>query len=123
MKFLLDVHISTRIASALTDDGHDVVRAALAFPTALDIEVLAIAVSEQRILVTEDSDFSDLIFVHEHAAPTSLIYIRCSAKDQPAMAERVIEILGDARLQGHIVVLTPTSARYRALPNIADDLG
>ena len=39
------------------------------------------------------------------------------------MAERVIEILGDARLQGHIVVLTPSSARYRALPNIADDLG
>ncbi|HEX9965005.1 MAG TPA: DUF5615 family PIN-like protein [Allosphingosinicella sp.] len=62
MRFLLDVHIANAIARALEAEGHDVVRAAVAHATWSDPDLLTLAVREDRIIVTEDSDFSDLIY-------------------------------------------------------------
>ena len=43
--------------------GHDVLSALEAAPGATDDELLALALAEQRILVTEDKDFGELVFV------------------------------------------------------------
>jgi predicted nuclease of predicted toxin-antitoxin system len=121
LRFLLDVHISTRIARTLHDAGHDVVRAALLDPTAPDRELLALAVAEQRVVVTQDSDYSDLIFAWGCPPPLGIIYIRCSPAEQPGIAERVMETIAAARLEGHIAVVTPATTRYRLLPKVAND--
>ena len=116
MRFLLDVHISTGIARALEDAGHEVVRAALVYPRWSDAALLGLAVEKDWIMVTEDSDFTDLIYANGHPAPRSLIYIRCEPEEQRAMAGRVLEILDDERLPGHIVVITAGHAQFRAFP-------
>jgi predicted nuclease of predicted toxin-antitoxin system len=121
LRFLLDVHISTRIAQALSNAGHDVTRAAMLDPTAADSELLALAVAEQRVIVTQDSDYSELIFAKGHSAPPALIYIRCPPADQPEMALRVLETINASQLGGHIAVQTPTTTRYRAFPKAAND--
>ena len=117
MRFLLDVHISTRIARALVDAGHDVVRAAIAFPTASDAHLIGIAQNEDRIIVTEDSDFTRLVFTGASPPPSGLIFIRCAPEDQGDMASRVLEVLEMPAMFGHVATLTKDSVRFRALPD------
>jgi len=116
LRFLLDVHIGLRFAQALTDAGHDVLRAALVCSTASDIEHIERARAEDRILISEDSDFSDLIFAHGHVAPPSLIYIRCEPFEQGAIAQSLLEVIEDDRLAGHVAVVTTGQVRFRRFP-------
>jgi predicted nuclease of predicted toxin-antitoxin system len=64
MKFLLDVCVSSR---ALTDfllaDGHDVLAAYAIDPRADDAHLMQLAVQDDRVLITEDKDFGELMFV------------------------------------------------------------
>lgn len=59
--FLADECFSVPLVRALRGAGYDIVRSADAAPGASDEEVLALAVSQTRILVTEDNDFGDLV--------------------------------------------------------------
>ena len=120
MRFLLDVHIANAIARALEAEGHDVVRAAVAHATWSDPDLLTLAVREDRIIVTEDSDFSDLIYAVGMPPPPAIIYIRCEPEMQPAMVGRVIDTLASGRLNRHMAVIRPSSSRYRPLPRESD---
>jgi predicted nuclease of predicted toxin-antitoxin system len=63
MKFLLDESVETRIAVFLTEQGHEATRIGRDYPPSLsDQEVLALARHEQRILITNDKDFGELVF-------------------------------------------------------------
>jgi predicted nuclease of predicted toxin-antitoxin system len=116
LRFLLDVHIANAIARALESEGHDVLRAALHHADSTDAALLALAVRDERIIITEDSDFSDLIYAFAMSAPPAIIYIRCEPEVQPAMAGRVLDTLASNRLNGHIAVIRASSTRYRPLP-------
>ena len=64
MKFLLDVCVSSRsLQGFLTGRGHDVLSAVAVDPRAGDERLLALALQDERVLVTEDKDFGELIFV------------------------------------------------------------
>jgi len=64
MKFLLDVCVSSRSLEAfLVGQGHDVLSAMTIDPRASDDRLLALALEDQRVLVTEDKDFGELVFV------------------------------------------------------------
>lgn len=63
MKFLLDENADFPLGHFLKGLGHDVTAIAHDYPAALkDSQVLAIALREQRILITNDLDFGELIF-------------------------------------------------------------
>lgn len=64
MKFLVDRCAGHRLAEWLRDRGHDVREATEATPDPGDQALLRWAVSEQRILVTIDTDFGLLVFQH-----------------------------------------------------------
>jgi predicted nuclease of predicted toxin-antitoxin system len=64
VKFLLDVCVSSRSLQAyLAGQGHDVLSALAVDPRASDERLLAIALQDDRVLLTEDRDFGELIFV------------------------------------------------------------
>ena len=64
MRYLLDVCSSSKSLTAFLNDlGHDVVSVVAIDPRAIDSEILEIALREDRILVTEDKDFGELVFV------------------------------------------------------------
>jgi predicted nuclease of predicted toxin-antitoxin system len=70
MKFLLDENTEFRVGVFLEEQGHDVTAIAHDYPASIsDREVLAIAFSERRILLTSVHDFGELIFKNklEHA--------------------------------------------------------
>jgi predicted nuclease of predicted toxin-antitoxin system len=63
MKFLVDESSDARIRDYLNSRCHDATSIAVDHQCALpDEEVLAIAVKEQRILITNDRDVGELIF-------------------------------------------------------------
>lgn len=66
MKFLLDQSAEARIAIFLKSLGHDATRVARDYPAGLpDDQVLSLAVSDDRVLITNDRDFGELIFKHK----------------------------------------------------------
>ena len=67
MKFLVDRCAGHRLAEWLRQAGHGVVEVRERYPGPGDQAVLAWAVSEERILVTIDTDFGELIFAHSLA--------------------------------------------------------
>ncbi len=123
MRFLLDVHIATSIARVLTDSGHDVVRASDRYADWSDVLLLDLAVREDRVMITEDRDFSDLIYRDGAAPPPAILYLRFDPTSQPRMAERVLLVLENTIIDGHMVVIQRTSVRSRPLPGESNDNG
>ena len=62
----------------LIESGHDVLSAAERDPRATDEALLALAYEEQRVLVTEDKDFGELVFVRRLPHPCITAWSRCS---------------------------------------------
>jgi predicted nuclease of predicted toxin-antitoxin system len=63
MKLLADVHISPRTVTFLRGLGHDVVRVGPDYlrSTASDADIVAAAITDERIIVTQDVDFSAIV--------------------------------------------------------------
>jgi len=66
-RFRLDQSAEAHIGVFLVSIGLDATRVGRDYPPGLpDEEVLATAVAERRILITNDRDFGDLIFRQHH---------------------------------------------------------
>lgn len=66
MRYLLDESADYRLASRLTELGHYVSAVAREYPRALpERDVLALALRERRVLITNDLDFGSLIIRDE----------------------------------------------------------
>jgi predicted nuclease of predicted toxin-antitoxin system len=66
MKFLLDVCVSSHTLQAfLAAQGHDVLSAVAIDPKASDERLMAAGLEDERVLITEDKDFGELIFVRK----------------------------------------------------------
>ena len=69
MRFLADEGVDAAIVSAIRSDGHDVRWMAEELEGSTDDVVLDTAVTDARILITEDKDFGELVFrqrLHHH---------------------------------------------------------
>ena len=81
MTFLLDESADFPLAKVLTDLNHDVTTIARDYPHALkDREVLAIAQREERVLLTNDRDFGELIF-RQQLPHSGVILFRLGSED------------------------------------------
>ena len=123
MRFLCDANIGSLIARALIDRGHDVARAIHVVPDADDTIVLAHAVAEQRILVTCDSDFGDLIFGRGAIVPPAVIYIRFEPPDVADIVPRLLRILDFDELRGHMTVIGEIRDRRAPFSTSSNDNG
>lgn len=115
MKFLLDESADSRLASYLTNRGHDVTIIARDYPQALsDQEVLSIAQHEGRILIANDRDFGELIF-RQCLPHSGVILFRLRTTALTAKLSRLEHVLThySDRLNNFIVV---TDHRVRVRP-------
>ena len=115
MRFLLDVCASSRsLETALTDLGHDVVSARDRDPGAADDALLALAYEEKRVLVTEDKDFGELVFVRRQPHPCIVRFGEMRVVEKVAAMRELIERRADAMREGAIVVVTAGRVRIRS---------
>ena len=97
----------------LTDAGHDVVSALQRDPRAADEEVLATATAERRILVTEDKDFGELVFVRGLAHPCIIRFVDMPVAEKVAAMRELIEHHADAMREATLIVVTQNRIRIR----------
>jgi predicted nuclease of predicted toxin-antitoxin system len=94
-----------------------VARLGLNLRRASDAVVLTTAVRQQRILVTLDTDFGTLVFLHQRKAPPAVVLIRLTP---PQLAERlnaVADAVGALTEPGGVfVVIDAQGVRIRPLP-------
>ena len=112
MRFLLDVCVSSRsLQSFLVGRHHDVVSVVSIDPTASDKRLLALALEEDRVLVTEDKDFGELVFVGRLPHGPIIRLVGLSVDQQvDAMAEMLERYLADL---AEPVIVTATRSRIR----------
>lgn len=115
MKFLLDESADSRLASYLTDLGHDVTVIARDYPHALsDQEVLAIAQAEGRILIANDRDFGELIF-RQNLPHSGVILFRLRTTALSAKLSRLEYVLAHyADRLNEFIVVTDQRVRVRS---------
>ncbi|MGC9332619.1 MAG: DUF5615 family PIN-like protein [Anaerolineae bacterium] len=118
MKFLLDQDVYAATARFLLDLGHDVVLvASIGLSRAQDQEILRVAQEQNRVLVTRDRDFGNLVFVRELGA--GVIYLRVLPSTLNAVQaelERVLSLHTETELAQSFVVVEPGGHRIRRLP-------
>ena len=114
MRFLLDVcAASRRMQDALAAQGHDVLSALERNPRATDEELLALAMEEGRILVTEDKDFGELVFVRRLPHPCIVRFVEMTAAEKVTAMRELIEQHPDLMSEGALIVVTRTRVRIR----------
>jgi Domain of unknown function (DUF5615) len=97
--------------------GHDVAVVAEHHRGAADDRVLALALQEGRVLLTEDTDFGELVFSRGNRS-IGVILFRFPARARVDLAGSVVtfvELVGE-RLVGAFAVLEPGRARLRPMP-------
>ena len=59
--FLVDMGVSNRLESFLADQGYDVKAVRSLDPRMPDLEIIRLAGAEQRMVITMDKDFGELV--------------------------------------------------------------
>lgn len=115
MKFLLDVCAASRaMHAALVRWGHDVASALETAPQADDEAILDWARAEQRILVTEDKDFGELVFVRRLPHSCIIRIVDMRVQDKVAAMQDLIEGYSDSLRDGMLIVVTENRVRIRS---------
>jgi predicted nuclease of predicted toxin-antitoxin system len=117
MKFLLDQDVYASTLRFLRDLGHEVIPVAeIGLSQAGDEELLRIAQEQNRIFVTRDRDFGNLVFVK--ALGAGVLYLRMLPSTQNAVhseLKRVLETYTERELAVAFIVIEPGGYRIRRL--------
>lgn len=119
MRFVADVGISVSTAEILTERGHDVFHLSEHSLHRLpDDEILLLARRDERVVLTFDLDFGDLLAAGAHPLP-SVILFRLHDQTPPSVNPRLLALLAEREedlLAGALVIVEDNRYRLRRLP-------
>ena len=120
MRLLADVHISPRTVRFLRGLGHDVVRVGREYlrSTASDAEIVAAAIADGRIIVTQDLDFSAIVALSGLVRPSIVLLRLVTAKIETVndVLERALPMIESDLAAGALVTVEEKQVRVRRLP-------
>jgi predicted nuclease of predicted toxin-antitoxin system len=129
LALLADENLARPVTRALRQLGYDVVHMADQLPGAADLDVLAFARSQGRVLITHDADHGTLIFRDGCLPSPAVIYLRSVPRDHAITADHIVKALGAAGgPSAFLTVGRRGGVRTRpfpgaASPALADDAG
>ncbi len=97
----------------LSDLGHDVLSGLERDPRASDDALLALANDEERVLITEDKDFGELVFVRRLPHPCIVRLVDMPIAEKVTAVRELIERHADAMRENALIVVTRTRVRVR----------
>jgi predicted nuclease of predicted toxin-antitoxin system len=113
MKLLLDTCVWGGALPVLEAEGHDVVWSGQWPHDPGDEEILSIAHSQQRVLVTLDKDFGELAIVRKTPHSGIIRLVDISAKQQATTMLLIIHRYADDLRRGAIITVDTKRARIR----------
>ena len=120
MRLLLDANLSPTIGTGLDAAGHEVVHVGdIGLLHASDAEIMEYASTDDRIIVTADSDFAAMLAVAGAKGP-SVVQLRGVAEMKPEthlqlLVENLPTVVEDLQA-GAVVSLSPSRLAVRHLP-------
>jgi predicted nuclease of predicted toxin-antitoxin system len=125
VRFLVDNAISPAVSDALLRSGHDAVHVRdVGLQGAADLELFHRATTENRTIISADTDFGALLALTRDQKPSVIIFRRGVDRRPTRQVElllRNLEIIEPALRDGAIVVLEDTRIRVRYLPIVGDN--
>ena len=116
MTFLADEKFPRPAVDALRKAGRDVLSIAKECPGISDEEVGALCALQQRILLTFDKDFGELVFRRGLSAGSGVVLFRFTPESPEAAAELASGLVeSKADLSGSFCVVTSDRIRVRPL--------
>lgn len=118
MLFLANENIPFRCIQLLRHEGFDIAAIIEDTPGAKDFDILERAARENRILLTFDRDYGDLIFRKRLPAPLGVIYLRFDPLTPEEPAAQLKNLLSQPGLviEGKFTVFERKRVRQRSLP-------
>jgi uncharacterized protein (DUF433 family)/predicted nuclease of predicted toxin-antitoxin system len=119
VRFLADESCDFAVVRALRQEGHDVIAIAEISRRAEDMDVIRMSLEQDRILLTEDKDFGQLVFAHraESAGVLLIRYPTASRKDLHIAVRDFVKSRGDS-LKNRFAVMRPGRIRIVQKPKL-----
>lgn len=119
MRLLADENVPLPSVDALHAAGHDVASVSRDDPGAPDTQVLARAAGEDRLIITFDRDFGELVFARNASGKPGIVLLRFVPRSPTEAADLLVELLGrtDLALVGFFTVVDRDHVRQRRLPS------
>ena len=115
MQFMVDESTGMSVVSYLRSQGYDVLAVAEDMPQADDADILAQATSEERILITNDKDFGEIIFrTGQTHAGVLLLRLRDEGTANRVRVVKTVLEQHAGRLAGCFIVATESGVRIRS---------
>lgn len=116
MRFLANENFPAAAVAALRASGHDIVWVRETAPGARNMEVLAWAAREERILLTFDKDFGDLARASALPCACGVVLFRIPLPDPARIGQRLAMRVNERDdWPGHFSVIEPGRTRMRPL--------
>jgi predicted nuclease of predicted toxin-antitoxin system len=119
-RYLANENFPLGAAQALRAHGDDVLHAAETLAGEPDPVILQTAIDQDRVLLTFDHDFGELVFRHQHPPAPGIVLFRLHQLP-PDMLIAALETFFAAKpaLRGSFTVVSPGQYRQTALPAAA----
>jgi predicted nuclease of predicted toxin-antitoxin system len=120
VRLLVDNAVSPRVAEGLRALGHDAVHVRdVDLQAATDEVIFRYAAEENRIVISEDSDFGTLLALRGDVGPSVILFRHMPDRRSEALLAVLaanLGAIGRALEAGAIVTLEPERIRIRRLP-------
>ncbi len=115
MRILADENVARDIVAWLRSGGHDILFAAEASPGTADARWVEIAEQEQRVILTSDKDFGELVF-RDGLTSHGVVLLRLDELPVPAILARLRAVWSvvEANPARRFIVITEKKVRVRA---------
>jgi predicted nuclease of predicted toxin-antitoxin system len=120
IRFLLNENVPLASVRLLRQAGWDIAAIIEDSPGLSDTEVMARAHREQRIIVTFDRDYGELLYRRRLPAPPGILYLRFAPLTPEEPGEYVLRLLTNPNitLSGHFTVADRHQLRQRPLEQL-----
>ena len=119
MRFLADMGISIRSVTWLRNQGHDIIHLSeQGLQCMLDEDIFMKAKNENRVILTMDLDFSQIVAASKATLP-SVVVFRLSNERSENINKRLEQLLykcSDDMRKGSIISVSDNNIRIRHLP-------
>ena len=115
MKLLANENFPYKSIYYLKERGYDILSIGMDNPDIMDSEIMAIAIREERTILTFDRDYGELIFRHNYRPEKGVIYLRIDEfePEEPGLIIEEIITNPDIDLTCALTVVDKTGLRQR----------